>query len=433
MDNKHQLKINRICIQLNNRKGKGQVSLLKKSVSHQVPKPNGNKEKIDVSDLDDILLIDPSKKYCVCEPGVTFSDLVTETLKHNLVPKLVPELKTITVGGAISGCSVESMSYKYGGFHDSCTEYEVITSKGKVITCNNDRNKLIFEMMQGSFGTLGILSKITFDLIDAKPFVKINYIEYNNYEDYKNAITAHFHKKDIDFMDGIIHSQNKYILSIGNFENSAPYIGKYDWMNIYYKSTGNRKEDHLKTYDYFFRYDAECHWITRNYGLENPLLRFLFGKFFLGSTNMLTAAHKYNFLSKKKPDIVLDVFMPFSKFSGFMEFYYKKFNYFPIWIVPYKIKKYPWISDEYFSKVEDELFIDIAIYGFHQKGTLNYYRLIEKELLRIGGIKTLISYNYFSEDEFWSVWNKKNYQSAKKQTDPDNIFQDIYKKTHNKQ
>jgi hypothetical protein len=427
---RHNEKVARIAAQLRDWKGKTPITLLKRSVSHQMPKIEGISEKLDVSDLDEIIHIDSKEKTCVCEPGVTFSDLVVATLRHGLVPKLVPELKTITVGGAVSGCSVESMSYKYGGFHDSCTGYEVITSKGEIIDCDKKANALVFEMMHGSFGTLGILSKISFELIPAKPFVKMNYISYPSIAEYKKAIETHYRNKDVDFMDGIIHSRNKYTLCIGKFEDSAPYTSKYDWMKIFYKSTENRKVDYLETFDYFFRYDAECHWITRNYGLENPLLRFFFGKFFIGSTNMLTAAKRYRFLQPKKPDVVLDVFIPFSKFSEFMDFYYRKFNFFPIWIVPYRIRKYPWISEEFFSKVKDDLFIDIAIYGFRQKGETNYYRLIEEELLRLGGIKTLISHNHFSEGEFWSVWNKENYNRVKELTDKDNVFMDIYTKTH---
>ena len=83
------------------------MSLHKKAVSHQVPKPGDLRHrdaKIDVSDLTEILKIDPEKRICVAESGVTFVDLVAATLAHGLVPIVVPELKTITIGGAVAGC-----------------------------------------------------------------------------------------------------------------------------------------------------------------------------------------------------------------------------------------------------------------------------------------------------------------------------------------
>ena len=47
----------------------------------------------------------------------------------------------------------------------------------------------------------------------------------------------------------------------------------------------------------------------------------------------------------------------------------------------------------------------------------------------IGGIKTLISNNYYSESDFWKIWNKKNYDKVKRKTDPNNIFRNLYTKT----
>ncbi|MFA6514753.1 MAG: hypothetical protein WCT42_00610 [Candidatus Paceibacterota bacterium] len=54
--------------------------------------------------------------------------------------------------------------------------------------------------------------------------------------------------------------------------------------------------------------------------------------------------------------------------------------------------------------------------------------MMEDELTSVGGIKTLISNNYYSEEEFWKTWNKPNYDEVKKITDPNNIFRDLYTK-----
>ena len=44
-------------------------------------------------------------------------------------------------------------------------------------------------------------------------------------------------------------------------------------------------------------------------------------------------------------------------------------------------------------------------------------------------MKTLISHNYYTRDEFWQTWNKPNYDKVKAMTDPDNVFRDLYTKT----
>lgn len=426
----HEKKINRIIKQLKERKSTKPVSLKKKAISHEVPKPSDKRysdEKIDLNDLNEILHIDPEKRICIAEPGVTFIDLVTTTMKYGLVPIIVPELKTITIGGAVAGCSIESMSYKHGGFHDTCLEYEIITAKGDVLICTPDNeNNLLFQMVHGTFGTLGIISKLKFKLIPAKPSVKVTYEKYNNIEDYKSAIWGHYKNKDVDFMDGIIHSPTEYVLSVANFVDEAPYTHNYDWMRIYYLSTKKRKEDYLKTPNYFFRYDKG----VTNVNPKSFLGRLFFGKF-INSTRTLKLVEKFHrLIPSDKIPITVDVFIPFSKVSNFMEWYKKEVNHFPLWCVPYKfIRGYEWISTDFLHKIKDELILDLAIYGMKKKGDKNYYKIIEDELMNIGGIKTLISSNYYSESDFWKIWNKENYDKVKRKTDPNNIFRDLYTKT----
>jgi hypothetical protein len=55
------------------------------------------------------------------------------------------------------------------------------------------------------------------------------------------------------FMDGMIHAPDHYVLSLGLFVDSAPYVNRYDWMGVYCQSTRTRAEDYLRTPDYFFR------------------------------------------------------------------------------------------------------------------------------------------------------------------------------------
>ena len=190
----HEEKVNRIVQQLKERKSTAPLSLKKKTVSHKVPKAGGKDhsgEKLDISDLNEIIHIDTEKRICIAEPGATFTKIVDATMKHGLAPTVVPELKTITVGGAVAGCSVESMSYKFGGFHDSCLEYEVVTAKGDVLICTPDNeNQLLFQMLHGTFGTLGIITSLKFRLIPAKPFVKMTYEKYKDMEETRLAIEA---------------------------------------------------------------------------------------------------------------------------------------------------------------------------------------------------------------------------------------------------
>lgn len=385
-------------------------------------------EKIDVSDLTEILDIDTSTMTCTAESGATFTDIVRATLPHGLVPYVVPELRTITIGGAVAGCSLESMSFQHGGFHDTCLEYELITARGEVLSCTPDNeHRLIFQMLHSSFGTLGVLSKLKFRLVPAQPFVRLEHHTHTTLESYQREIQQHVDRGDVDFMDGIIHSPTQYVLCVGWFTDRAPYTNRYDWMKVYYRSTATRTEDYLRTEDYFYRYDN---------GVTNPnprtaIGRLLFGKFF-HSTELLTLAERFPWLiPAKNPQMTLDLFIPFSKFQQFIDWYRTELDYFPMWCVPYKIHhKYEWLSETYASHIsERELYVDLAIYGADQRTNRNEYKILEDGLARVEGIKTLIAYNYYEEDEFWKIWNRPNYRAAKSVTDPDNIFRDLWEKT----
>ena len=429
---RHAQRVARVSEQLRNRKSTAPLSRRKRVVSHQVPKRHDKKysdDKIDLYDFDKVIEVDPVRRICIAEPGVPFNEVVDRTLPYGFVPIVVPELETITIGGAVAGCSIESMSYMYGGFHDTCLEYEIITASGEVLTCTPDNDHgLIFQMMHGSFGTVGILSRLVFRLIPAKPYVHLRHETHTSIDSYMKSIWAHYKAQDVDFMDGIIHSPTHLVLCVGDFVDEAPYTNSYDWLKIYYLSTASRKEDYLKTPDYFFRYNQG----VTNVRPRSFIGRLLFGKFF-GSTEILKVAEKLRwlFLNDDRPPITVDTFLPFSRLKEFLEWYAKDFQHFPLWCVPYRrVHDYEWLTDDFWKGVkDDELMIDIAIYGMKQRGTTNYYRLMEEKLKELNGVKTLISYNYYKEDEFWEIFHRENFEAVKAITDPNNIFRTLYEKT----
>jgi FAD/FMN-containing dehydrogenase len=428
-DARHAAKVERIAQHLRQRTSTRPVSLKKKTPPHQVPKRYDRRrsdEKIDLGELDQIIEIDPVARTCTVEPAVTFDEVVRATLRYGLVPLIVPEHKTITLGGAVAGCSIESMSFRYGGFHDTCLEYELITAKGDVLRCSPHEHPLVFQMIHGSFGTLGILSQLRFKLVPAAPSVHVTYESYSTLEGFEQAIWRHFTTQGADCLDGHIFSPSKHVLCVGRFVERAPYVSRYDWLKAYCESIPRRAEDYLTTYDYLFRYDRGVTHVTP----KSLVGRALFGKQ-VHSDSVLRAANLFHrFLPAKSPQVIVDVFVPFSRTAEFMNWYHREMNFYPVWCVPYRrIRDYEWLSPRWWSGVHDPLFLDLAVYGLKQQPGRNLYKEFEDELLRINGTKTLISYNCYDEQTFWSIWNKDTYQAVKQLTDPDNIFRDLYTKT----
>jgi FAD/FMN-containing dehydrogenase len=86
--------------------------------------------KLDVRSFDGVLRVDPDRMIADVEGMTTYGALVDETLRYGLLPAVVPQLKTITVGGAVSGLGIESSSFKYGLVHETVEEMEIPDGQG---------------------------------------------------------------------------------------------------------------------------------------------------------------------------------------------------------------------------------------------------------------------------------------------------------------
>ena len=411
------------------------IQFVKKSVSHFVPNPYEDElPQIDLSPLCEVLSIDPSARTCEVESGVTLVDLVAQTLPHGLVPYTVSELKTITVGGAISGCSVESMSYRHGGLHDSCLEYEVITGTGEVVTCSPEQDADLFQMMHGSYGTLGVLTRVKLKLYPARPFVKVENRLHTTFEAFWADLLQRCEKADYTFVDGIIHGHDAFVLCLGEYMDEAPYTSDYEHEDIYYKSTLSKREDYMTSPQYFFRYDTECHWLTRTGpGLENRLVRKLFGRYLLGSTNLITWSNRLKGplkLIKRRPELTIDVFIPVQRFETFWDWYEDVIDFFPLWIVPYRMPQmYAFLDDDYAEKVANTFVIDAAIYGRpNNDRDVDISEVLERKVHELYGFKTLISRNHYTEEEFWRVFDRPRYDAAKARLDPEDLFGNVFQR-----
>jgi FAD/FMN-containing dehydrogenase len=412
------------------------VEFAKKSVSHLVPNPYQDPDaapKIDLRPLTEILEIDEKNMTCTAESGVTFNDLAKATLAKGLVPYTVSELKGITIGGAVSGCSIESMSYKFGGFHDMALEYEAVTGTGEIITCSPDDNPDLFHGLHGSYGTLGIITKLKFKLVPAKKYVKLEYRLHTDFDTFWADTLERCEKGDYPFIDAIIHGPGKFVLVLGEMVDSAPYVSKYDWLEIFYKSTLKKREDYMEIKDYFFRYDAECHWLTKTFPpLEWKPVRFAIGKLILGSDNLIAWSNRLRHILrlKKRPEVVVDVFIPSRNFPEFYKWYEKDFDFFPLWIVPYKMPEiYPFVDPKYAKEVGETFVIDAAVYGKpNTDKNVDWSEVMEKKVHEMKGFKTLISRNHYAEDEFWSYYDKSAFAALKKRLDPGNLFGGLYER-----
>ena len=432
----HEVKVDAVRAQVQALTGPAHVA--KGGVHHFVPRAGDGRfggRAIDVSALDAVLEVDVAARTCTAEPGATFADVVRRTLRDGLLPKVVPELEGITLGGAVAGCSVESMSHRYGGFHDTCLSYEVVGGDGE--RRELARGDELFEMIHGSYGTLAILTQLTFELVEAGPRVALTYHHHTAFAAFEADLRERCASGDFAFVDGIVHGPNHLVLCLGHFTDDASTPpSSYRGTEIYYRSTAALDADVMTTFDYCFRYDTECHWLSRTAPpLEWRPVRRAVGRWLLGSENLIRWSARVGPLVDRllrRPDVVVDVFIPVARFAEFWTWYAEVFDFWPLWIVPYRVgEPYPWIDSAHAAGLADTLMIDCAVYGRRNTARdVDLSAAIEAKTYELGGIKTLISANHHTRERFWQIYNRPAWEAAKAQLDPGGAFRDLYDKFH---
>ena len=92
----------------------------------------------------------------------TYEHLVDATLPHGLIPYVVPQLRTITLGGAVTGLGIESTSFRNGLPHESVVEMDIFTGAGEVVTTRPGDD--LFDTFPNSYGSLGYATRLRIQL-----------------------------------------------------------------------------------------------------------------------------------------------------------------------------------------------------------------------------------------------------------------------------
>jgi FAD/FMN-containing dehydrogenase len=213
------------------------------------------RHKLDVRSFESVLRIDPGRMIADVEGMTTYGALVDETLRYGLLPAVVPQLKTITVGGAVSGLGVESSSFKYGLVHDTVKEMEILTGKGCIVACSLCKNRDLFFGFPNSYGTLGYALRLTIRLVPAKPYVHLTHARFSEPAGFFAHLAQLCDRGAPDFLDGAIFGKDELYVNPAAFSDDASLVSDYTYMDVYYRSIQRKPNDWLTSKDYIWRWD----------------------------------------------------------------------------------------------------------------------------------------------------------------------------------
>lgn len=403
---------------------------------------------LNIASFNEVLSVDTAAMVADVEGMTQYESLVEATLVRGTLPVVVPELKTITIGGAATGLGIESSSFRYGLVHESITEMEIILADGQILLCTpNNENKELFFAFPNSYGTLGYALRVKVKLIPAQEYVKVTHQKFTNSIEYFEAFrllclenrNLNNAKEKFSFIDGVVFSSNEMYITQGEFVENVPYVSNYSYMQMYYRSLATKRADFLRTRDYIWRWDADWFWCSKIFGMQNRFLRFLLGKFMLHSgvyTKIMHFFHRHSFLDrllmndkKKQESVIQDILIPIEKSGEFLSFLQNNIPLSPIWTCP---THSPDNGDTYsFCPLDKKtLYIDFGFWGSvptsHPSGYYN--RLVENKTIELGGLKSLYSSSCYSEEEFWNIYDKELYNNLKAKYDPHNRLRSLFAK-----
>src|ERR1700691_5614011 len=234
---------------------------------------------LDVSAFGRTLRVDPASRTAVVGGMTTYEHLADATLARGLMPLVVPQLKTITLGGAVTGLGIESTSLRHGLPHESVTEMEILTGDGRVVTATaSNEHAALYRGFPNSYGTLGYALSLTIELEPVTPFVHLRHFRFDSPEACMEAVAqiaqdGSYLGHRADFVDGTSFSLDEMYLTVGAYSDVAPWVSDYTRERIYYQSIRGPKEDFLTIRDYLWRWDTVCFWCSRPFGVQNPVIR----------------------------------------------------------------------------------------------------------------------------------------------------------------
>jgi len=399
-------------------------------------------QRLDVRDFNQVLRVNTARSYVEVEGMTPYSRLVSECLKHDVMPAVVPQLKSITIGGATVGCGIESSSFRYGLVHETVKEMEVLLSNGNTVLCSpsNEYRDLFFGF-PNSYGTLGYALRLKTMVVPVKKYVKISHHRYTDANVYFAELARQCDREDVDFVDGVIFGPGDMVLSLGQFTDYAPYTSDYTYENIYYRSLRQRSEDYLTTEDYIWRWDTDWFWCSKNLYAQHPFVRRLYGRERLNSVTYTKimrwnsrwklTQHLDQLRGMHSESVIQDVEIPIENATSFLEFYQDTIRFMPIWICPTRAYNKR-VKFSLYGLDPERLYVNFGFWDVirgKEKLPEGYHnRKIEEKVLELGGMKSLYSDSYFTPEQFWQLYNRDDYDQLKRRYDPEGTLKDLYHK-----
>jgi FAD/FMN-containing dehydrogenase len=401
---------------------------------------------LDASGLGGVISVDTAARTADVQGMCTYADLVEATLAAGLMPLVVPQLRTITLGGAVAGLGIESTSFRNGLPHESVTEMDVLTGTGEIVT--TVPGEALFDTFPNSYGSLGYATRLRIELEPAPACARLRHIRFSDFGLMAKTIaqiteTRTWRDDRVDGLDGVVFEPGEAYLTVARWEDhdQPEAASDYTRQAIYYQSLRQRETDRLSMHDYLWRWDTDWFWCSRAFGVQNPRLRRLWPRRWRRSDfyHKLVGIDQRFGIAKRldrragRPEaerVVQDVEIPVERLAEFLEWFDDKIGMRPVWICPLRLRgDRGWPS---YPLAARATYVNAGFWGTVPVGPgakdapLN--RAIEERVHALGGHKSLYSEAFYDKETFDQLYAGANLAAVKRRYDPADRFTSLYDK-----
>lgn len=421
------------------------VRLAKKTSNLFRPRSDNDAPGLDVSGLDGVIAIDPVARTADVQGICTYEQLVAETLPLGLIPYVIPQLRTITLGGAVTGLGIESTSFRNGLPHESVIEMDILTGSGEIVTASPDNDHAdLFEAFPNSYGSLGYATRLRIKLEHVPPYVTLRHVRMADASHAVKAIesiieTGEWHGERVDGLDGTAFTPDEIYLTLAHFTDKAQKVSDYTGQQIYYRSIQARETDALTMNDYIWRWDTDWFWCSGAFGAQNKWLRRIWPSRYRRSDvfhKIVGLDEKLGIIKtldrvKKVPGrerVIQDIEVPLDKVPEFLSWFDAEVGMRPVWLCPLRTTR-SWPA---YPLDPGATYVNVGFWGTVEvpadapAGLVN--RKVEEAVHAMGGHKSLYSEAFYDQDTFDQMYGGEVLAAARRRYDPESRLSTLYEK-----
>lgn len=404
---------------------------------------------LDVSGLTGVIEVDAAQRTADVQGMCTYEDLVDATLPHGLIPYVVPQLRTITLGGAVTGLGIESTSFRNGLPHESVLEMDVLTGAGEVVTTRPGER--LFDTFPNSYGSLGYATRIRIRLEQVPGFVALRHVHFDDVELLAKTVAEIVVAREydgirVDGLDGVAFAPGECYLTLATWTDDPRGARPSDYagQQVYYRSLRERETDLLTMYDYLWRWDTDWFWCSGAFGAQHPVLRRLWPRRWRRSDvymRLLGLDRRFHIADRLdrragrplRERVVQDIEVPLGNLGAFLDWFDDEIGMRPVWLCPLVStgaqEGARWPS---YPLEPGDVYVNVGFWGTVHVGPeaadAPKNRAIEAKVHELGGHKSLYSEAFYDRPTFDALYDGATLAAVKATYDPDDRLTSLYDK-----